>query len=98
MNIIRIATVSSYDKNSAMMRVVYHDTNVMSAELPVFCPFGCIPSYEVGQQVAVLSESNIESIVIGAFEGKVTIDDSDINWIKKIPDIDARLKKVEGKV
>ena len=98
MNIIRIATVSSYDKNTAMMRVVYQDANVTSAELPVFCPFGCIPSYKVGQQVAVLSESNLESIVIGAFEGKTTIDDSDIQWIKKIPEIDKKLKELEGKL
>lgn len=93
---IRRGTVSTYSEG--MMRVYYQDTGQTSAELPVYFPFGCIPAFKPGEQVFVLSVDNMESIVLGKFNGSVTIDDTDINWIKRIPEIEQRLTVVEGKV
>lgn len=93
---IRRGTVSTY--SDGMMRVYYQDTGQTSAELPVYFPFGCEPSFKANEQVYVLSINNTESVVLGKFNGNITIDDTDIDWIKKIPSIEARLTVVEGKV
>ncbi len=93
---IRRGTVSTY--SDGMMRVYYQDTGQTSAELPVYFPFGCIPAFKPDEQVVVLSMNNSESIVLGKFNGNITIDDTDINWIKQIPSIEARLRAVEAKV
>ena len=93
---IRRGTVSTY--SNGFMRVYYQDTGQTSAELPVFFPFGCAPSFAPGEQVIVLSINNVESFVLGKFTGVVSITDDDISWIKQIPSIEKRLKEVEGKV
>ena len=92
---IRRGTVSTY--SDGFMRVYYQDTGQTSVELPVFFPFGCIPSFVPGEQVIVLSINNVESFVLGKFTGTISITDADINWIKQIPDIEKRLKAVEEK-
>lgn len=92
---IRRGTVSTY--SDGIMRVYYQDTGQISAELPVFFPFGCEPSFAPGEQVVVLSVNNVESFVLGKFTGAASITDSDIAWIKQIPSIEKRLRAVEEK-
>lgn len=93
---IRRGTVSTY--SGGFMRVYYQDTGQTSAELPVFFPFGCEPSFTPGEQVIVLSINNVESFVLGKFMGTVSITDTDIAWIKQISSIEKRLKAVEEKI
>lgn len=93
---IRRGMVSTY--SSGFMRVYYQDTGQTSAEMPVFFPFGCSPTFTPGEQVIVLSVNNMESFVLGKFTGTVSITDTDIAWIKQISNIDKRLREVEAKV
>jgi phage baseplate assembly protein gpV len=71
-NLIRIGRVSSMNKETGMVRVVYKDKNSTTSELPVFNFSGEYKMPRVGQLVLVLHLSNDSStgIVMGSFWNK----------------------------
>ncbi len=72
-NLIRIGRISSMNKETGMVRVVYKDKNSTTSELPVFNFSGEYKAPQVGQLVLVLHLSNDSStgIVMGSFWNKV---------------------------
>lgn len=71
-NLIRIGRISSMNKETGMVRVVYKDKNSTTSELPVFNFGGEYKMPQVGQLVLVLHLSNDSStgIVMGSFWNK----------------------------
>lgn len=71
-NLIRIGRISSINKETGMVRVVYKDKNSTTSELPVFNFSGEYKMPQVGQLVLVLHLSNDSStgIVMGGFWNK----------------------------